>query len=199
MLLIKTQYFNYVSSRFHTTLDAAARLVCRWLPDLGSNVIWKKNGEIVKTSRDLQIETIEGKSVLHILKANEENAGEYKCEVSGKEEIFDQGEVIIDESAPDWAGTELEETSGGPIGGQALLECLTPETKKVTWTLERNSKKEFNPETVVLGDSSILLLKNISKELSGKITCTIELSSGSTMKMETDFKALGKWLAGEQY
>jgi len=174
---------------FHTTSNAAARLVCRWLPDLASDVIWKKNGEIIQNSKNLQIETINGKSLLHILKVDKENSGEYRCELSGKD-LFGEGQIIIDESAPEWTGVELEETSGGPTGGQTLLECLLPGSEKITWTLERSSKKEFNSETVTIGNNSILLLKDISKELNGKITCTVELNNGVKIKMETDFKAL---------
>ncbi|KAE9551916.1 hypothetical protein FO519_004875 [Halicephalobus sp. NKZ332] len=171
--------------------DLSARLVCRWLPELAADVIWERDEKLISPSENIKIETIRGKSVLHILKVEKENAGEYKCRIPGSDDVLDKAGVVIDETAPEWTGVGLQENSGGPIGGETLLECLVPGTKRVTWTLERNSgNNEPGLETTILGNSSILIFRDITKESSGKITCTIESSSGSTTAMDTEFKAL---------
>jgi hypothetical protein len=211
-LLSRSIYFskkpyNFVKikpEKIHTIPGSIVRFVCHYDIQIeqtttASNIIWKHNNTVIKPSKLFKIGTIEGKSVLHILSALPEHSGSYQCASVNSSSIFESeaSEVIIDEFGNKTEGIQLPSTLSAPLNGKMMFECLLPGTQGVRWILERRSyekKGETLPriESKVLGNGTILILKDITTKYHGNIKCIIEISNNSLITKETEFKVFNE-------
>ncbi|KAG9472591.1 hypothetical protein GDO78_018425 [Eleutherodactylus coqui] len=152
-------------------IGSSITLTCE-LSQAKGNVVWRKNGEEIKPSKHIQIQSEGSKRSLTISKLKAEDGGEYSCESRDEKTIAQLTTKAprVVKFAAELSNVVMEE------GSEATFKCTVfPDDAEVTWyrngaKIEKSNKYKFSKKGAVHS----LSISNLTLQDAAEITADAE-------------------------